>query len=153
MSLFSLAVFPSLTSSTSTRFTTLRRRAALVLCASVMALSACGGSDDEPAPVAVDPPVVVPPVVPPVLPPVVANQPPVAEFTAAATVVAGQALAVNGSASRDPEGGVITHAWAYGDGQLGGAAQMAHIYSVPGTYAAVGRVGGCRGQQCKRCRF
>lgn len=53
-----------------------------------------------------------------------------------ATVQAGTPLAFDGSASEDPAGGGLVYGWDFGDGALGGAAEMAHIYAEAGTFTA-----------------
>lgn len=53
-----------------------------------------------------------------------------------ATVQAGTPLAFDGSASEDPAGGGLVYAWDFGDDELGGGAQLAHIYASEGTLTA-----------------
>ncbi|WP_426625424.1 PKD domain-containing protein [Leifsonia sp. McL0607] len=59
------------------------------------------------------------------------NQSPVASFTASA---AGLAVAVNGSASSDPDGTVASYAWDFGDGGTATGATANHTYATSGTY-------------------
>jgi Ca2+-binding RTX toxin-like protein len=60
---------------------------------------------------------------------------PSAAFTA--TPTSGNApLAVNfnGAGSSDPNGTIVSYAWAFGDGQSGSGAQTSHTYTAAGTY-------------------
>jgi PKD repeat protein len=59
------------------------------------------------------------------------NQPPVAAFQATPT---GLTVAVNGSASTDPDGSVASWAWNFGDGSTGTGATASHTYAAAGTY-------------------
>ena len=59
------------------------------------------------------------------------NQPPVASFTATATNLQ---VAVDGSASSDPDGTIASYAWNFGDGQTGSGATTSHTYAAAGTY-------------------
>ncbi|KQR53546.1 cell surface protein [Leifsonia sp. Leaf336] len=59
------------------------------------------------------------------------NQPPVASFTA---TPAGLGVAVNGSASSDPDGTVASYAWNFGDGGTATGATANHTYATSGTY-------------------
>ncbi len=59
------------------------------------------------------------------------NQPPVASFTAS---TAGLAVAVNGSASSDPDGTVASYAWNFGDSGTATGATANHTYATSGTY-------------------
>jgi PKD repeat protein len=61
-----------------------------------------------------------------------ANRPPVASFTAA---VAGSTVAVDGSASTDPDGTVTSWSWNWGDGTPAGSGSTAsHTYAAAGVY-------------------
>lgn len=61
----------------------------------------------------------------------VPNQAPVASFTATPN---GLAVAVNGSASSDPDGTVASYAWNFGDGATATGATASHTYAAAGTY-------------------
>ncbi len=63
-----------------------------------------------------------------VVPP--ANESPTASFTAA---VSGTSVAVDASASSDPDGTVASYAWDFGDGGSGTGVTTSHAYAV-GTY-------------------
>lgn len=95
---------------------------ALVVC-----LAACGGggggSEETP-----------PPAPPPPPPPPATNQAPQPSFTAPASLVSGQALALDASASADPEGQPLAFRWSFGDGTLGAGARIAKVYAAPGRY-------------------
>jgi PKD repeat protein len=50
------------------------------------------------------------------------------------TGVEGTTLSVNGSASIDPDGNIISYSWDFGDGHTGSGAFLNHIYEHDGTY-------------------
>ena len=60
------------------------------------------------------------------------NQAPTAAF---ATSVSHLALAVDGSASADPDGPLASFAWNFGDGTTGTGATATHTYVADGTYS------------------
>ncbi|GAA2058066.1 PKD domain-containing protein [Leifsonia soli] len=60
-----------------------------------------------------------------------ANQPPTASFTAGAN---GLAVAVDGSASSDPDGAIASWSWNFGDGGTAGGSTAGHTYANAGTY-------------------
>jgi PKD repeat protein len=60
-----------------------------------------------------------------------ANVPPVASFTATAS---GLTVALNGSASTDSDGTVVSYAWNYGDGATGTGATSSHTFASAGSY-------------------
>ncbi len=66
-----------------------------------------------------------------IVPPVPVNQPPVASFTA---VTSPLAVAVNGSASTDPDGTIVSYAWDFGDGGSATGVTASRTYAAPGTY-------------------
>jgi PKD domain len=78
-----------------------------------LALAAYGCSDDGPTP---PPPA------------------PVAAFTVAGTLQAGQALAFDASGSTDPGGAGLSYTWDFADGAHGGTKQVAHLYAAAGAY-------------------
>ncbi|MDR6973160.1 PKD domain-containing protein [Leifsonia shinshuensis] len=59
------------------------------------------------------------------------NQPPTASFTVGAN---GLAVAVDGSASRDPDGSIASWAWNFGDGGTASGVTAGHTYATAGTY-------------------
>lgn len=98
------------------------------------ALAACGNQNPPSLSIIVQPTAPgVPGTPPPTTPP--ANQPPVARIGAVATVVAGQPLAFDGSASSDPEGGALILRWDFADGLTGGGARLAHVFASAGQYS------------------
>jgi hypothetical protein len=46
----------------------------------------------------------------------------------------------NGSGSSDPDGGALTYAWNFGDGNTGAGATPSHIYAAAGSYPVTLRV-------------
>lgn len=73
------------------------------------------------------------PVTPPPPPPP-GNLAPTPRISVGDSVVAGQPLAFDGSASSDPEGGALLLNWDFADGQHGGGARIAHVFSAAGRY-------------------
>ena len=65
------------------------------------------------------------------------NRPPVASATAAPTSgMAPLAVAFDGSSSSDPDGGIASYAWTFGDGGSAGGQTASHTYQSAGTYSA-----------------
>jgi len=64
------------------------------------------------------------------------NQPPVARPGGPYTATAGQSVTLNGTASSDPDGTIVSHGWAFGDGASGTGVTAAHVYAAAGTYTA-----------------
>jgi hypothetical protein len=94
-------------------------RVAVLLMAAFSGL--IGGCSSSEAPEEVDPPVAPnPPVVPPPPPPLV-NRSPSANAGADVTVNTGQTIALNASASADPDGDTLRFAWTIVAGPAGGA--------------------------------
>lgn len=73
------------------------------------------------------------------------NGAPTAAFSAAATVAAGSPLAFDATASTDPDGDPLVFSWAFGDGGRGGAARIAHVFAIAGTFDVVLTVADGRG--------
>lgn len=72
-----------------------------------------------------------------VVPPSAGNQSPVARATATpSSGLAPLAVSFNGSASSDPDGSVISWAWAFGDGGSASGATASHTYTAAGSYTA-----------------
>ncbi|MCU1382349.1 MAG: Neogenin [Acidobacteria bacterium] len=69
-----------------------------------------------------------------VAPPAVENGPPIARpggpYSSAAAVV----VALNGSASSDPDGDPLSYVWTFGDGSSGTGPSPAHVYANAGTF-------------------
>ena len=61
----------------------------------------------------------------------VRNQDPVAAFSMEVT---GPTIAVDASASSDPDGEVVAYVWDFGDGDVVVGQAVTHTYVVPGTY-------------------
>lgn len=101
-----------------------------------VSLCACGGGDRGAGPTIVTQPTVPGTPVPstPAPTPTPVNQPPVVDLKVSATIEAGQPLAFDGSGSRDPEGGALTLHWDFADGQRGGGARLAHVFSGVGEF-------------------
>ncbi|MGG7465877.1 PKD domain-containing protein [Plantibacter sp. YIM 135347] len=59
--------------------------------------------------------------------------PPVASFTTTATDLN---VSFDGSASTDPDGSIVSYAWAFGDGANGIGATVQHSYPATGSYVA-----------------
>lgn len=69
------------------------------------------------------------------------NQPPVAKASATPTSgVAPLAVQFSSSGSSDPEGGALTYAWTFGDGQSSTSANPSHTYQNSGSYTATLKV-------------
>ena len=60
---------------------------------------------------------------------------PVASFNpSTSSVPTGTAIGLNGMASYDPDGAVVTWSWTFGDGSSGLGSATTHIYAIAGTY-------------------
>jgi PKD repeat protein len=70
-------------------------------------------------------------------PPPAPNRAPLASFTTTAvTGFAPLTVGLDGSASSDPDGRVVSWAWSFGDGGTATTAATTHVYPAPGTYTA-----------------
>ncbi|MEN3010169.1 MAG: CARDB domain-containing protein, partial [Candidatus Bipolaricaulaceae bacterium] len=64
-----------------------------------------------------------------------ANQPPVASFTfAPAEPLVNQWITFDATASRDPDGTIVSYRWDFGDGATATGARVTKRYTAPGTY-------------------
>jgi PKD repeat protein len=65
----------------------------------------------------------------------VLNRPPVASFTGTAdTVLTGDIIYFNASASNDPDGSIASYFWSFGDGANATGVTISHAYADNGTY-------------------
>jgi PKD repeat protein len=65
----------------------------------------------------------------------VLNRPPVASFTETAdTVLTGDIIYFNASASNDPDGSITSYFWSFGDGANATGVTVNHAYADNGTY-------------------
>jgi len=66
---------------------------------------------------------------------VVADQPPVASFTESATTApTGTTITFDATASRDPDGTIVSYSWNFGDGMTATGATTSHAYTTAGSY-------------------
>jgi RHS repeat-associated protein len=66
---------------------------------------------------------------------VIANQPPIAAFTATPNTGLGVLnVAFDASSSHDPDGSITSYAWDFGDGTVGTGTTITHVYSAAGTF-------------------
>lgn len=78
------------------------------------------------------------------------NQPPVASLTATPTSgTAPLAVSLSASGSSDPEGGMLSYAWNFGDGSTGTGATASHTYAA-GTFTATLTVSDAQGLAASR---
>ena len=70
---------------------------------------------------------------------------PTATIAPLASVQAGTALTLDGTGSAGAGGEDLAYSWDFGDGQRGGAARVAHVYTAPGTYTVTLTVRGAFG--------
>ena len=62
------------------------------------------------------------------------NAPPVADAGGPYSGGVGQAIQFDGTGSSDPDGGNLTYAWDFGDGNTGSGATPTHTYTVANNY-------------------
>jgi PKD repeat protein len=64
-----------------------------------------------------------------------ASQPPTATFTAQPTSMSAPLdISFDASGSSDPDGGIVSYDWAFGDGATGTGVTPTHRYTAPGSY-------------------
>jgi PKD repeat protein len=59
------------------------------------------------------------------------NQAPEAQFASTCSELV---CSFDGTASNDPDGGIVSYAWAFGDGGTGAGEQVEHTYGAAGSY-------------------
>jgi DNA/RNA endonuclease G (NUC1) len=64
------------------------------------------------------------------------TQPPIAVVGSPVSGVEGQPIGFDASASVDPNGSIVSYAWAFGDGATGSGATPSHTYAAFGDYTA-----------------
>ncbi len=64
------------------------------------------------------------------------NLAPTADAGGPYSATLGDSIAFDGSASTDPDGTLVAHAWDFGDGSTATTATASHSYSAAGTYLA-----------------
>lgn len=74
-----------------------------------------------------------PPVLPP-SPPPPENKPPVADAGPDHRALANRTLFLDGSGSHDPDGGIESYGWSFGDGASAAGVNVTHVYASPGVY-------------------
>lgn len=62
------------------------------------------------------------------------NDLPVANAGPDKSAYVGDTVAFDGSASYDPDGSIVSHAWDFGDGATGSGVTVSHAYTTVGTY-------------------
>lgn len=67
----------------------------------------------------------------------VKNLPPVAQAEETLLGEVGDVLTFDASASRDPDGQIVSYSWDFGDGTAGEGKSAQHIYNQKGTYTVV----------------
>jgi PKD repeat protein len=67
-------------------------------------------------------------------------QPPVANPGGPYTGTTGRAISFDGSASRDPDGTIVSHDWSFGDGGTASGPQPLHAYATADSYTVTLRV-------------
>jgi chitodextrinase len=65
------------------------------------------------------------------------NEPPRAAITGTARLSVGRSATLNGGESSDPDGGIVSYAWYFGDGSTAGGTMAEKVFDRPGTYAVV----------------
>lgn len=65
------------------------------------------------------------------------NAPPLADAGEDRTVAVNDAIRFDASASSDPDGGIVSYAWNFGDGQAAEGVQVRHRFATPGRYDVV----------------
>jgi chitodextrinase len=76
---------------------------------------------------------------PPIIPPLKENKLPIADASRGEPYqgFSDQALIFDGTASKDPDGHIISWKWTFGDGINGSGETVSHTYTTPGVYTIV----------------
>ena len=64
------------------------------------------------------------------------NAPPVAAAGADKHIGVGEETVFDASASKDPDGGIVSYDWDFGDGTKASGIEVTHTYEKPGSYTA-----------------
>ena len=64
------------------------------------------------------------------------NAPPVAAAGDDKHIGVGEETVFDASASKDPDGGIVSYDWDFGDGTKASGIEVAHTYEKPGSYTA-----------------
>jgi PKD repeat protein len=66
------------------------------------------------------------------------NTSPKASFTVSkTTIVEGDSVSFDGSASNDPDGIIVSYSWDFGDGSTGSGKSVSHTYNTVGVYTVI----------------
>ncbi len=76
------------------------------------------------------------------------NKQPIAVAGENITVCVGTEIALDGSASKDPDGDALSYKWSFGDGMSAEGAKVKHSYAKSGSYRPVLEVDDGQGTKC-----
>jgi len=101
----------------------------------VSAVDVAGLEGELSDPVSGTPTPSAPPAPPPIfVPPAAANQPPIAVAGPDQTVFVNRTVHFDASASRDPDGSIVSYEWDFGDGATATGVKVTHTYTSTGVY-------------------
>ncbi|HIC95061.1 TPA: PKD domain-containing protein, partial [Candidatus Bipolaricaulota bacterium] len=72
-----------------------------------------------------------------ILTPPAVNQPPQPSFQISGDLKANLPVTFDASASKDPDGRIVSYEWDFGDGKKGDGVKVQHVYSKGGTYTVI----------------